>query len=132
MTTSTARPARPTLAVAATAWAVAFGLVHVLWALGWTVGLGPGAVEQMSGWFLAYDLVAAVGCFVAGRWAWTLWWPGLLLVAGVLVARVVLGVGQAAADVGLGKDVLTPTTWVEVVFLVGAVLFVQLVRVTRR
>ncbi|MFY0408159.1 hypothetical protein [Solicola sp. PLA-1-18] len=132
MTQQTAHRRRPTIAVVTAGWALLFGLVHLVWAAGWTVGLGPEADGGFSGWFLAYDLVAAAGCLVAAWWAWRPWVPGVALAAFVLVVRAVIGVGQAAADVGLGKDVLTPTSWVEVVFVVGAVLFVLRLRAARR
>src|SRR5918993_4676691 len=52
---------------AAALWALIFAALHVVWALGWYVGLDQESARQafQRRWFLVYDLVAAGLCVVA-------------------------------------------------------------------
>lgn len=52
---------------AAALWALNFAALHIVWAMGWYVGLDEGMAREAfaRGWFLAYDLIAAGLCFLA-------------------------------------------------------------------
>ncbi|MEU3602213.1 DUF3995 domain-containing protein [Streptomyces sp. NPDC006798] len=64
-----AAPLLRAAANAAVAWSVLFGVFHIYWALGGSLGLGDGAQVKagLTGGMLAYDLMVAVLCFV-GAW----------------------------------------------------------------
>ncbi len=49
---------------AAALWAAIFAALHVVWALGWTVGLNEQQARMAfsNRWFLAYDLAVAAVC----------------------------------------------------------------------
>jgi hypothetical protein len=118
--------------VAAAAWSLLFAVVHVWWATGSTLLLGPAAAGRVHGWFLAYDLGAALACLVAmvlAVWAGRRW---LVVVALVVGLRGLLGVGQAVLVLLQGGTPVTPTFWVEPFFVLGAVLFAVAARSTRQ
>lgn len=48
-------------------WSLIFAALHILWAMGWYVGLDHESARQAfeRRWFLVYDLVAAGLCLVA-------------------------------------------------------------------
>ncbi len=52
---------------AAATWALIFALLHVVWAMGWHIGLDPELARQafQQRWFLIYDVVVAALCALA-------------------------------------------------------------------
>lgn len=55
------------IAFAAACWALIFGIIHILWAVGWYVGLDPEKSREAFAkpWFLAYDIIVAGMCILA-------------------------------------------------------------------
>jgi hypothetical protein len=55
------------IATAAAAWALIFAVFHIVWALGFPIGLhhAEALVAFAKPWFLAYDLTVALMCIVA-------------------------------------------------------------------
>ena len=122
------------MAVAASLWSLIFAAAHLVWACGWYVGLDPVAAAAAFDrpWFLAYDVVVALGCLIAAsafgvlaanrggrlRSAAHL----VSVVAAVVVAvRAVTGVG-ALAWRGSALTGALASGW-DVWFVLGAVLF---------
>jgi len=54
------------MAVAASVWALIFAVIHLMWAIGWHVGLDAVTATAAFArpWFLAYDVAVAFGCVV--------------------------------------------------------------------
>lgn len=125
-------------AYGAALWAFVFGLLHVLWAAGWYIGLN---VEQARAafersWFYRYNLIAAGMCAVAAALGLTLArtargrrLPIRLLaffgwsVAGILALRGVAGVIKFAYLGLTGNDVTNPVFLWDFWFCFGASLF---------
>jgi hypothetical protein len=55
------------IGIAAAAWALIFAVFHIVWALGFPIGLhhAEALVAFAKPWFLAYDLTVAFMCIVA-------------------------------------------------------------------
>ncbi len=118
-------------------WALIFAVLHVVWALGWYVGLDPEESRKAFArpWFFAYDLVVAGMCAVAVPVAlalvrpWGRRLPRFLIGAlawggtGLLVLRAGVSMVQLLYMVATGAFVPRPRDLWEVWFYVGAVLF---------
>lgn len=125
-----ARPTgRSTPRMLAAAWAVIFAALHIVWAMGWSIGLGD--VGELPVWFLLYDLAVAFACLAAAATA--IWGRrGLLVLVGAVpLLRGLLGAGALTVQLIDGNYVPDPTLWVEVYFIVGGVLFGIAVRSAR-
>jgi hypothetical protein len=118
-------------------WALIFAALHVVWALGWYIGLQQELARKafQQRWFLVYDLVVAGLCALAVAVALALvqpWgrrlprsligvlgWGG----AGLLSLRGGVSVVQAAyIEATGGKAILGFALW-DVWFCLGGVLF---------
>lgn len=118
-------------------WALIFALLHVVWAMGWYVGLVEERAHQafQQTWFLVYDLIVAGACVLAVAVALALVQPWgrrlpdrlISLLAwggtGLLALRGGAGVVQVAYLAAMGRDVADPMVLWEVWFCLGAVLF---------
>ncbi len=127
------------MAVLASVWALFFAAVHLAWACGWYVGLDPvGAATAFARpWFLAYDIIVALGCVIAAS-AFSVLAANhggrlrsaahvVSVVAGVVVAlRAVAGLG-AIGWRGLGLAGASASGW-DLWFVLGAVLFAAALR----
>jgi len=131
-------------ALAASAWALLFGALHVVWALAYFYWPAFGRVTLGSSfewafgrpWFMAYDLVVAALFVLAAALAlavvrpWGAGVPRWVLVAGLWTAAVLLGLRGATMVVAdllvvLGVVNATLTRWVfyDFWFLLGGILF---------
>jgi hypothetical protein len=122
---------------AAALWALIFAVLHVVWALGWYVGLDQELARQafQRRWFLGYDLVVAGLCAVAVWVALALIQPwgkrfrrslvSALAWCGttVLVLRGGAGALQTAYVATTGRNILSVYRLWEVWFCLGALLF---------
>lgn len=136
-------PSRPdtrlrAVAAAAIVWAVAFGAIHVAWALGSSAGLGG---RRVTGLLLAIDIVAIPLCALAAWVAWrlagerrarsaprpvhTMAWAACVLLG-------LRGLGTIQALVAPPDDATTLTRLVDPFFLLGGVLFGLLAAWARR
>ncbi len=119
-------------------WALIFTALHVVWAMGWYIGLDAESARKAfeRGWFLAYDLIAAGLCLFAVAVALALFQPwgrrlprSLISVpawgcAGILVLRAGAGVTHlaflaATAD----NNVSSALSFWDLWFCLGAGLF---------
>jgi hypothetical protein len=118
-------------------WALIFAALHVVWALGWYVGLDQESARQafQRRWFLVYDLVAAGLCVVAFAVALALaqqWsqripyslvrklaWGGTLLLA----LRGAAGVAQDVYLAAFGGNLRAAAVLWDLWFCLGAMLF---------
>jgi len=141
LTTSTAiatnRSKGSWVGYSAALWALIFAGLHVVWAMGWYIGLHQELAEKafQRQWFLVYDLVAAGLCLLAAVVALALvqpWgrrlprslihllaWSG----AGLLVLRGAAGVMQAVYYLAIGGNKLDVFALWAIWFCLGAVLF---------
>lgn len=121
----------------AAVWALIFAVLHVVWAMGWYVGLHQESARKafQQRWFLVYDLIAAglcvlavaVGLALVQSWGrripraliGALAWGG----AGLLALRGAAGVVQLVYLKAIGRDVSVMFAWWDVWFCLGAVLF---------
>ncbi len=124
-------------AYGAAIWALSFSVIHVVWAAGWYVGLNRESARQafQQRWFLVYDLVVAVACVLGVAVALALVQPWGRLVprrvvgvlawsgTGLLVLRGGAGAVQTAYFAVTGGPWSPRTTFWEIWFCVGAVLF---------
>lgn len=122
---------------AAALWALVFAVFHVIWALGWYVGLDPveSAIAFRRPSMLAYDLVVAVMCVVGFLAALALVRPwgrrvpprvlGFLLRTGtaLLGLRAVASVIQTAYLLAVGRFTYAVMGIWEPWFWLGALLF---------
>ena len=122
---------------AAAVWALVFAVLHVVWAMGWYVGLDQELSRRafQQRWFLIYDLVVAGLCAVAVWVALALVQPWGLrlprrLVGGlawcgsaVLVLRGGAGAAQTAYVAATGRNILVVYRLWEVWFCLGALFF---------
>jgi hypothetical protein len=122
---------------AAALWALTFAVLHVVWAMGWYVGLHQELARKafQKRWFLIYDLVVAGVCALAVAVAlamvqqWgrrlprrlisALAWSGTIL----LVLRGGAGALQTGWFAATGRKVLFVFAIWEVWFCLGAILF---------
>jgi hypothetical protein len=124
-------------AYAAASWALIFAVLHVVWAMGWYVGLDQELARKafQQRWFLIYDLVVAGLCIVAVWVALALAQPwGMRLprtiVSGLawfgsvlLILRGGAGAAQTAYLALTNRSVLVVHRLWEVWFCLGAFLF---------
>ena len=122
---------------AAASWALIFAVLHVVWAMGWYVGLDPELSRKafQQRWFLIYDLMVAGLCVVAVWVALALVRPwgmrlprslmgGLAWCASLLLLlRGGAGAAQTAYVAATGRSVLVVYRLWELWFCLGAVLF---------
>ncbi len=117
------------VAAAAVLWAVAFGAIHVAWALGSTAGLGG---RRVSGVLLAIDIAAIPLCALAAWVAWQLASERRarsapravrLMAWAACVLLGLRGLGTIQALVAPPDDATTLTRLVDPFFLLGGVLF---------
>jgi len=122
---------------AAATWALIFALLHVVWAMGWHIGLDPELARQafQQRWFLIYDVVVAALCALAVWVALALVrpWGSRLprsLVGGlawsgtvVLILRGGAGAAQAVYVAATGRSVMEVYRLWEAWFCLGALLF---------
>ena len=118
-------------------WSLLFALAHIVWAMGWYVGLPAKEARQ---WFertgfLVYDLIVAgmcvVGVFVALALVqpWGRRLPRRLLLslgwgaAGLLGLRGVAGVLQGVYLIAFSKLTPSPMQLYDLWFCLGGVLF---------
>ena len=127
------------MAVLASLWAVLFAALHLAWASGWYVGLDPVAAATAFArpWFLAYDFIVALGCFIAAS-AFSVLAANhrgrlrsaahviSVVAADVVALRAVAGLG-AIAWRGLGLAGAFAYVW-DLWFVLGAVLFAAAIR----
>ncbi len=118
-------------------WALIFALLHVVWAMGWYVGLPAEEMRKafQQTWFLVYDLIAAGMCAVAATLAlalihqWGRRLPDRLLVFAGWSATVILGLRGIAGVVKIaylgitGEDIANPLFLWDFWFCLGAILF---------
>jgi Protein of unknown function (DUF3995) len=124
-------------AYAAAIWALAFAILHVVWATGWYVGLNQDLAREafQQRWFLIYDLVVALVCALGVAVALALvqpwgrqqprWVIGALAWSGtaLLVLRGGAGAFQTAHIVATAGRWSPRSTFWEIWFCVGAILF---------
>ena len=119
----------------ATVWAAIFAALHVIWAIGWPVGLDEEKMREafQRPWFLAYDLAVAAVCVLGAvvalafvrpwgrrlsrRLISALAWSG----TSVLVLRGGAGLAQLAYYAATVRKVPARTTFWEFWFALGAV-----------
>ena len=118
-------------------WALVFAAFHVVWAMGWYIGLDqePAGTAFARRWFLIYDLVVAGMCAFAVPVALALFQPwgrrvprwllGFLAWCGtgLLTLRGVGGVVQTAYFAAVGRPLPLWTARWDAWFCLGAVLF---------
>jgi hypothetical protein len=122
---------------AAALWALIFAVLHVLWAMGWYVGLDQELAQKafQQRWFLIYDLVVAGFCIV-GAWValalvqpWGMRLPRSLLGglawcgSVLLLLRAGAGAAQTAYLAATDRSVLVVYRLWELWFCLGALLF---------
>lgn len=122
---------------AASIWAASFAILHIVWALGWYVGLHQEEARKafQRGWFLAYDLFAALLCVLASAVALALVGCGerqsppptlrglAWCITAILTMRGAASVIQAVYFTAAGRNVLeVPSPW-DAWFCLGAILF---------
>ena len=131
------RTAHRWIAYAAATWALVFGVLHLVWAAGWYVGLDPVQARAAFAvpWKLAYDVVAGAMCLVAVpvSLALSLRWgrrvprrvlfPIALIGTGLLVLRAVASVVQVVYFAATGRLSWRLLGIWEPWFYVGAGLF---------
>lgn len=116
-------------------WALIFALLHVVWAMGWYIGLNPEAARKAfaRSWFLAYDLIAAGLCFLGAAVALIKFWgrrlprllAGILVwtCAGILALRGLAGVVKAVYLLAGEENVSTAISFWDAWFCLGGILF---------
>ncbi len=127
---------RTAFACAAAAWAAIFSVLHVVWAMGWPVGLNAEAMREAfrRPWFLAYDVTVAAACALGAAVAlasvqpWGRRFPKVtraFLWVGTVVLLLRGGTGalQRAYHAATGAEVPLMTTFWDLWFALGAVLF---------
>ncbi len=133
-------------AIAAAAWSILFGAVHVYWALGGRAGLGATAAEAdeafATTWFWAYNaavallslgaaVVAASTAVATSARTARLVRGASWVAAGVLVARGGLGTVLLVIDLAAGGLDRTPPlvlVLIEPAFIVGGLAFAAVAR----
>ncbi|MFJ2629532.1 DUF3995 domain-containing protein [Streptomyces sp. NPDC087532] len=97
----------------ACAWAVAFAVLHLYWALGGDLGLSVSAgplTEERPGWFVAVGLWGVGSlCLVAGVLGWLLARPHPRGLAGRLIKALGWGVCAVLLVRGIAVEVLLLT-----------------------
>ena len=125
------------IAYAAASWALIFGLLHGVWAIGWYIGLDREFARRAFAqrWFLVYDLAVVVICLVAVCVALALVRPwgrriprGALGVlawggTGLLMWRAIASIVQLVYQVATGSFVARAMLVWEAWFYIGAILF---------
>lgn len=118
-------------------WSLIFAALHILWAMGWYVGLDHESARQAfeRRWFLVYDLVAAGLCLVAFAVAlalvqqWGRRLPFSLLGSlawggtGLLALRGGAGVAQDVYLAAVSRNLPDAAALWDVWFCLGAILF---------
>jgi hypothetical protein len=133
---------------AAAAWASSFAALHVHWVFGGRLGLGEGAAADAAferGWFVTFNVVAAVLCTLAAvlalsvRCAWGGAVPqwvrrgGLWATAIVLSLRGTVGTVQSLSGRRTPAEVEAPVLLLyDPWFLVGGALFTVVAIGSRR
>jgi len=137
MPNSTNRAKRPWIEYGAALWALIFAVLHVVWAMGWYIGLDADAARKAfeRGWFLAYDLIAAglcllgVGLALALIQSWGRRLPRSLIsvlawgCAGILALRAGASVIHLAFLAAAGNNVWSVLSFWDAWFCLGAILF---------
>ena len=128
MTSVRARLRRP-VTWAACAWAILFGLPHLLWALGIPAGFPGGEASyhrfMSSGWRYAYDVLVVLLSLAGAAVAIRLLRPPNKI-AGIWIPRVLAWIASAALTVrgvaGMIVDGRSDPVWWPT-FLIGGILF---------
>jgi hypothetical protein len=122
---------------AAANWALIFAALHIVWAMGWYVGLDHELARQafQRRWSLVYDLVAAGLCLLAfavalalvQQWGRRLPFSMLGVLAwagtGLLALRGVAGVAQDVYLAAVDRNLPGAGALWDVWFCLGAILF---------